>query len=186
MYNGDPQSLVHFWSITGPGKVDYCLQCYSIRIIIMNDFSVRLSKLAVVCCTGDMVISHIMYVDGRVLLAPSAKGMQRLIDAAYKYGCQYDIIFNSSKSQMMLFDTRTIDHTVDYSIGSSIMNETTSYTYLGHIITNNLSDDADIEDNLEVSMSGLTRYFLFFYFAQIRLRISNCIYIAATSIVLCW
>ena len=155
MYNGDPQSLVNFWSITGSGKVDYCIHCYSIRIIIMNDFSVRLSKLAVVCCTGDMVISHIMYVDGIVLLAPSAKGMQRLIDAAYKYGCQYDIIFNSSKSHIMLFDTRTIAHTVDYSIGSSIMNETTSYIYLSHIITNNLSDEADIEDNLEVSMSGL-------------------------------
>ena len=35
-----------------------------------------------------------------------------------------DIIFNSSKSQMMIFDTRKIGHTVDFSIGSSIMNET--------------------------------------------------------------
>ena len=50
----------------------------------MNDFSVRLSKLPVGYCTGDMVINHIMYVDGIVLLAPSAKGMQRLIDVAYE------------------------------------------------------------------------------------------------------
>ena len=64
----------------------------------MNDFIARLSKLPVGCCTGDMVINHLMYADDIVLLAPSAKEMQRLIDVAYKYGCQYDIISNSSKS----------------------------------------------------------------------------------------
>ena len=56
--------------------------------------------------------------------------MQRLIDVAYKYGCQYDIISNSSKS-MVVFDTRKIGHTVGFIIGYCIMNETTSYRYLG-------------------------------------------------------
>ena len=110
------------------------------------------------------VINHLMYADDIVLVAPSAKGMQRLIDVAYNYGCQYDIIFNSSKSQMMVFDTRKIGHTVDFSIGSSTMNETTSYRYLGHIITNNLSDEADIEEkvrSLYVRCNSLLRKFYF-------------------------
>ena len=81
--------------------------------------------------------------------------MQRLIDVAYKYGCQYYIVSNSSQSQMMVFDTKKIGHTVDFSIVFSIMNETTSYRHLSHIMTNNLSDEADIE---EVSVSGVTRY----------------------------
>ena len=130
----------------------------------MNDLSVQLSKLPVGCCSGDMVINHLMYADDIVLVAPSAKGMQRLIDVAYNYGCQYDIIFNSSKSQMMVFDTRKIGHTVDFSIGSSTMNETTSYRYLGHIITNNLSDEADIEEkvrSLYVRCNSLLRKFYF-------------------------
>ena len=130
----------------------------------MNDLSVQLSKLPFGCCSGDMVINHLMYADDIVLVAPSAKGMQRLIDVAYNYGCQYDIIFNSSKSQMMVFDTRKIGHTVDFSIGSSTMNETTSYRYLGHIITNNLSDEADIEEkvrSLYVRCNSLLRKFYF-------------------------
>ena len=103
--------------------------------------------------------------------------MQRLIDVAYKYGCRYDIIFNSSKSQMMVFATRKIVRTVDFSIGSSIMNYTTSYRYLGHIITNK---------QLEGFMAGITRYLGNFNFAQIRLRISYFLAIAAmSSYVLC-
>ena len=55
-------------------------------------------------------------------LARSAKWMQQLLDVAYNnmYGC---------KSQMMVFDARKIGHTVDLSIGSSVMNKTTSYRY---------------------------------------------------------
>ena len=52
----------------------------------MNDLSVRLSKLPIGCCAGDMVINHLMYTDDIALLAPSAKGARRLIDVAYKYG----------------------------------------------------------------------------------------------------
>ena len=37
-----------------------------------------------------------------------AKAMQRIIDLAYKYGCQYDIIFNSRKSQMMVLNYLTL------------------------------------------------------------------------------
>ena len=46
-----------------------------------------------------------MYADDIVLLSPSAKGMQRPLDNAYTYGCEYDILFNSQKSQLMIFDT---------------------------------------------------------------------------------
>ena len=112
-----------------------------------------------------MVINHLMYADDIVLHAPSAKGIQRLIYVAYKYGCQYDIMFNNSKSQMMVSDKRKIGHTVDFGIASSIMNETTSYRYLGHIIiTNNLSDEADIEEKvrtLYVRCNTLLRKFYF-------------------------
>ena len=42
-----------------------------------------------------------MYADDIVLFAPSAKGQQNIINVAYAYGCDNDIIFNSSKSQVM-------------------------------------------------------------------------------------
>ena len=60
-----------------------------------------LSKLPVGCCCGNLVVNHIMYADDIVLFAPSAKGLQRIIDVSYTYGCDNDIICNSAKSQLM-------------------------------------------------------------------------------------
>ena len=63
--------------------------------VYINDLSISLSKLPIGCCSCENVINHFMYADDIVLLSPSAKGMQRLLDNAYTYGCQYDILFNS-------------------------------------------------------------------------------------------
>ena len=64
-----------------------------------------------------------------LLCTSSAKVMQRLIVEASVYASQYYIVFNSSKSQMAVSG-----YTVDFSIGSYIMNE---ITYFGHIKINN-------------------------------------------------
>ena len=53
-------------------------------------------------------IAYIMYADDIVLLAPSGKGMQTIIDTTYAYGNAYDIIFNLTKSQVMFYDTLKI------------------------------------------------------------------------------
>ena len=50
----------------------------------VNNLSEQLQKLPVGCCCGDMVVNHLMYADGIVLLAPSGKGMQTIIDATSK------------------------------------------------------------------------------------------------------
>ena len=67
----------------------------------VNDLSEQLQKLPVGCCCGDMVVNHLMYADDIVLLAPSGKGMQTIIDATYAYGNACDIVFNITKSQVM-------------------------------------------------------------------------------------
>ena len=73
--------------------------------LYVNGLSVQLQKLPVGCCCGDMVVNHLMYADDIVLLAPSGKWMQTIIDATYAYGNAYDIIFNIKKSQVMFYDT---------------------------------------------------------------------------------
>ena len=87
-----------------------------------------------------------MYADDIVLLSPSAKGMQRLLDNAYTYGCEYDILFNSQKSQLMIFDTMRLGYNGNIMLGEAPLTVTNSYKYLGYIITDKLSDEADLED----------------------------------------
>ena len=114
--------------------------------VYINDLSRSLSKLPIGCCSGENVINHLMYADDIVLLSPSAKGMQRLLDNAYAYGCDYDILFNSKKSQLMIFDTMKLGYDRHIILGEAPLTVTNSYKYLGHIITDNLSDEADLED----------------------------------------
>ena len=56
--------------------------------VYIDYLSLSLSKLylAVGCCCGKTVVNH-LYADDIVLLAPSAKGLQRLLGASYPYGC---------------------------------------------------------------------------------------------------
>ena len=70
--------------------------------VYINELSVSLSKLPVGCCCGNTFVkNHLMYADDIVLFAPSTKGLQRIIDVSYTYGCDNDILFNSAKSQLM-------------------------------------------------------------------------------------
>ena len=112
----------------------------------MNDLSVQLQKLPAGCYCGDMVVNHLMYADDIVLLAPSGKGVQTIIDATYAYGNAYDIVFNITKSMVMFYDTLKIGQAANIMLGDTVLSVTQTYRYLGHIITNNLSDEADMED----------------------------------------
>ena len=86
-----------------------------------------------------------MYADDIILFAPSANGLQRIIDVSYTYGCDNAIIFNTAKSQLMFFDTLKYEHQKDILLGQNVLSVTKSYTYLGHIITDNLCDEPDIK-----------------------------------------
>ena len=114
----------------------------------MNDLTKSLNEIPAGCCSGNIVINHLMYADDIVLLSPSAQGLQKLADATYKYGTENDIIFNGTKSQVMFFDTRKTGNVTSIRLGDLALNFTSSYKYLGHIITNDLSDDADIKEKI--------------------------------------
>ena len=73
--------------------------------------------------------------------------MQTIIDATYAYGNAYDIIFNIKKSQVMFYDTLKIGQAANIVLGDTVLCAHT-YMYLGHIITNSLSEEADMEDKI--------------------------------------
>ena len=68
-----------------------------------------------------------------------------IIDVSYTYGCDNDIIFNSAKSHLLFFYTLKYGHMKDILLGQNVLSVTKSYTYLGHIITDNLCDGPDIK-----------------------------------------
>ena len=89
--------------------------------------------------------NHMLYADDIVLFAPSAKGLQKLLDISQTYGCNYDIEYNPSKSSIMYIDSRKAGNARSMTIGGKILNVVTAFSYLGHIICDDLSDEADLK-----------------------------------------
>ena len=107
-----------------------------------------------------------MYAGDLVVFAPSAKGIQNLLDVCTTFGEKNDIIYNSTKSQIMLFDTRNIGFNIEICLNNVPMKYTECYKYLGHIIDNKLKDEADMKSK-ERSLYGRSNMLIRkFYFCS--------------------
>ena len=52
---------------------------------------------------GSSLISHLMFADDLVLMAPSSMGLSMLLSLCSKYGLEHDIKYNSAKSSVIIF-----------------------------------------------------------------------------------
>ena len=63
----------------------------------------RLQETGVGCHMGHRFSGALAYADDITLLSPSRSGMAILVKVCEKYAAEYDIIFNSKKSQLLHF-----------------------------------------------------------------------------------
>ena len=114
--------------------------------IYVDDLSTRLNKLRIGCVLGDSLLNHLMYADDLVLISPSTYGLSKLITECHQYGIEFDIKFNSNKSSVMFFANGNMSNLKLplFKMNNEVISVTSTYTYLGHIICNTLSDDLDI------------------------------------------
>ena len=98
------------------------------------------------CMFGSTVVNHLMYADDCVLLSPSSAGLQQLLDVCSLYGEQHDIKYNDVKSVIMISRTNEDKHMVfpDFKLSGHVLKTCSQVKYLGHVITDTLSDDEDI------------------------------------------
>ena len=102
------------------------------------------------CSFNGKIINHLYYADDLVLIAPSSNGMQTLITECESFANKYGLKFNEMKSVLLFFKP------VGFKLNPFLricLNDVpipieTSCRYLGHVITNNLSDNKDIHRQL--------------------------------------
>ena len=93
-----------------------------------------------------MIINHLMYADDIVLISPSSAGLIELIEICQQFGINNDIKFNTTKSAILPFlpeDKKKFKIPTLY-LNNEQIPVVSSFKYLGHILTNNGSDDLDI------------------------------------------
>jgi len=108
------------------------------------------------------------YADDLVLLAPSWKALQQLLDILQKHINTIDLTCNAKKSVCMIFRPRHSSKVVSscfpcFRLGYKVLQFVTEFKYLGHVIDNSLTDDDDVKRemrNMFVRTNILLRRFV--------------------------
>ena len=112
-----------------------------------NVLSISLSEIYIGCCLKDKVVTHPYYADDLVLVSPAASGLNELIQECERFSIDYGLNFNESKTVMLYFkpDSFKINPCTSVKMNGTLINVECSCKYLGHMITNKLSDDEDVK-----------------------------------------
>ena len=130
------------WSTSG-GVLSSLFFSIYIDILLRN-----ISELDLGCRLGILRSNIIAYADDLVLLSPSAKGLQELIDKAYSEALDIDLKFNYVKTKCMVFrsgggmeDDGSIQN---FKINENNVEFVNSVQYLGYIISKDFKCNDDI------------------------------------------
>jgi hypothetical protein len=107
------------------------------------------NKSGIGCHLGGVPCNILFYADDMVILAPSWRSLQALLDLGAGIVHDLDMKFNASKSVARIFKpvnkSRRLTCEFDnFVLGNDKLKFVTSFKYLGHLITDDLSDDDDM------------------------------------------
>ena len=76
----------------------------------------------------------------------SATGLRELLLACEKYSKEHAIIYNSKKSSVLICKNRATLHvpSPSFAVNDIAIGQVAKVKYLGHVITNDMTDDADM------------------------------------------
>merc|ERR1712055_1078551 len=80
--------------------------------IYMDDLSGRLKKHYAGCKIANRIINHLFYADDLLLLCPTFRGLQELLEIFEKYASEHDIKFNAKKSVVLIRRSRLLKNTI--------------------------------------------------------------------------
>jgi hypothetical protein len=114
--------------------------------VYIDTLSASLSSSQVGCSIGATYLNHLFYADDLVLLSPSPKGLQKLVDLCCVLSNSHSIVFNPKKTVCMSFlpPHCKINSSPCIILDGQRLPFRSSCKYLGVFINDHLSDDEDI------------------------------------------
>ncbi|XP_046962239.1 uncharacterized protein LOC124531762 [Vanessa cardui] len=107
----------------------------------------ELSGMRVGCHIGNVCVNNISYADDMALLAPSVSALRTLLGACERFAVSHGLLYNTKKSQFMVFKAGSKCPKVvpPITLCNAPLGRVYKFKYLGHIVTDSLKDDEDIE-----------------------------------------
>ena len=128
------------------------------------------------CYMGDLCCSIIMYADDIILLSPTRTAMSHLLNICEKFGRDYSLSFNSSKSQYVVFGRNCED--IDLYLNNEKLNRHFELNYLGVNLTNsmhNIFSSHGIVKDLKIRSNVIHSNFNFLNIdSKVKIFNSNC------------
>ena len=118
--------------------------------VYIDDLLLVLSKAGIGCYIGSNFVGAVAYADDIVLVAPTATALRKLLAICEGYAREYCISFNALKTKCLVVipnSRRTLFERLDdtvFFVDNKPISFVKSFTHLGHIVTSELTDDADI------------------------------------------
>jgi endonuclease/exonuclease/phosphatase family metal-dependent hydrolase len=116
--------------------------------LYVNDLIVALSSRRVGCHIDGICVNNLSYADDMVLLSASICGLRKMMRVCEEYAYGHGLLYNVSKSQFMVFETagaRCPSSIPPVTLNGVALERVNQFKYLGHILTVNLTDHADME-----------------------------------------
>ena len=127
--------------------------------VYIDGMLTRLKESGIGCYIGDTFCGSMGYADDLTLLVPTVRGLVKMIDVCEIYAREFNIIFNGSKSKLLIFGNYV--NIPDIYVGGSKVEVFNDMDYLGHKITNNIDDCLvkGIIDDFNVKVNTFLAYF---------------------------
>ncbi|XP_026330471.1 uncharacterized protein LOC113237969 [Hyposmocoma kahamanoa] len=99
------------------------------------------------CRIDGVTVNNISYADDMVLLSPSIGGLRKLLRVCEAYAVEHGLKYNVTKSEFMIFKGKNKGpvHVPPLLLNGITIRRVPRFKYLGHILTEELMDDEDIE-----------------------------------------
>ena len=114
--------------------------------VYIDDLSRTLYSMPFGCYINNTCVNHLVYADDMVLLAPSPRALQGLIDTAAKYFVDNGLMINRKKTKCMVIVPMCNKeiHISSFYVHGTIIRRVRHKNYLGYIISDDLNDNQAI------------------------------------------
>ncbi|CAK1584651.1 unnamed protein product [Parnassius mnemosyne] len=116
--------------------------------LYVNALIELLSTTHVGCHIDEVCLNNVSYADDMVLLSASVCGLAKLLSICESYARSHGLIYNVNKSECMVFQAKgkaLPSYIPPIKLYGTPLRRVSQFKYLGHMVSFDLKDDADIE-----------------------------------------
>lgn len=148
-HNFHSESFMVFNGVRQGGVLSPLLFRFYVRDLINRLYNTRVG-----CNIGGCMLNILCYADDMVLIAPTWRALQYLINCLHSLAANIDMSFNIKKTVCMMFKPccrRKIIYSEypAFTVGGVELKSVNEFRYLGHIISNDSCDDLDIKREIK-------------------------------------